>query len=746
MGEQRVDQGAARVARRRMDHEAGGLVEHEQVLVLEHDVERARLRLRQRRPRLGQAHRVALTRFDPARSLGYHRIVAPDLACLDQVLEARARQLRPAARQKLVEALAGIVGAGGRGQGAAHARRLAWTTFRALLKVFVDRRRHRAARRHDPARGADRAARGRPMIRSCSRTPQALSPAGGRADRAGGGRRPPSGPARQRRGGRAVPRRGRSRDRGAPQPVARPSRVGAGPAMAARPRDHEVTIEAIGARGDGVARLGAARVFVPLTLPGDRLRVRIAGRRGDGLVGEPVEWLEQAPRAEPPCPHFGACGGCQLQHVPPAQYARMEAPAGRGGARPTRAGGHPGRAAGRHGSRAHAGAPASRSSAGARRSASASGSEPDIGVIALGACPVLVPQLVALLPPLRRAARAGSTWRGPAASSRRPRARAASICRSSRRMRRAWPIARRSPRSPRRRTWPASPGARMPRRRPSRSCSGARRRSHSARSQVELPPGAFLQASEAAEAAIRDAVDDGDRRRRGASPTCSPAAARSACRSPRPGARCMRSSATRPCSRRCEQAARRAGLGGARHDRTARSAARAARRRRARPLRCARGRSAARRRSGAGRGARRVAAWRASRWSPATRRPSRATPGSSSTAAGAASGSGRSTPFCGRAGSSWWARSTAPTAHGDAERTQAELRLTRPRLRPRWYSGSCCRSLYPPAPRFGFVPPVRDPARWRGIGRRARTSSPSRRRKPRGPFAPALIRRRGAFT
>jgi 23S rRNA (uracil1939-C5)-methyltransferase len=53
--------------------------------------------------------------------------------------------------------------------------------------------------------------------------------------------------------------------------------------------EHEVVIEAIGARGDGVARLGGTRVFVPFTLPGDRLRVRIAGRRGDGLVGEPVE-------------------------------------------------------------------------------------------------------------------------------------------------------------------------------------------------------------------------------------------------------------------------------------------------------------------------------------------------------------------------------------------------------------------------------------------------------------------------
>jgi 23S rRNA (uracil1939-C5)-methyltransferase len=82
----------------------------------------------------------------------------------------------------------------------------------------------------------------------------------------------------------------------------------------------EVTIQSIGARGDGIATLGGAKLFVPLTVPGDRLYVRIIGRRGNDLVGAPVEWIAPAARAAPPCPHFGDCGGCQLQHLAPAQY------------------------------------------------------------------------------------------------------------------------------------------------------------------------------------------------------------------------------------------------------------------------------------------------------------------------------------------------------------------------------------------------------------------------------------------
>ncbi len=128
--------------------------------------------------------------------------------------------------------------------------------------------------------------------------------------------------------------------------------------------------------------------------------------------------------------------------------------------------------------------------------------------------------------------------------------------------------------------------------------------------QVELPPGGFLQASEAAEVAIRRAVDEaiGDAKRiadlfAGCGTLSLPLAA---------AGRMVHALERDPAMlATLEQAAARWARG-ARHDRTARSAAHAAGRRRARALRCARGRSAARRCPSAGRSACGVAS-RASR-------------------------------------------------------------------------------------------------------------------------------------
>ena len=80
-------------------------------------------------------------------------------------------------------------------------------------------------------------------------------------------------------------------------------------------------VECIGVRGDGVAHCEGERIFLPFTLPGDRVRARLGARHGDGSDGEVLSFETQAPRAEPSCPHFCLCGGCALQHVPPDLYA-----------------------------------------------------------------------------------------------------------------------------------------------------------------------------------------------------------------------------------------------------------------------------------------------------------------------------------------------------------------------------------------------------------------------------------------
>ena len=69
----------------------------------------------------------------------------------------------------------------------------------------------------------------------------------------------------------------------------------------------ELTIDGVGGEGDGVAR---GPIFVPFTLPGERVRAEGGGERRDLLeVLEP-----SAQRIDPACQHFFACGGCALQH------------------------------------------------------------------------------------------------------------------------------------------------------------------------------------------------------------------------------------------------------------------------------------------------------------------------------------------------------------------------------------------------------------------------------------------------
>ena len=78
------------------------------------------------------------------------------------------------------------------------------------------------------------------------------------------------------------------------------------------------TISALGHAGDGIADTPDGPLFVPFTVPGDRVRLERSGPERARLV----ELVEPSPdRVAPACTHFGTCGGCALQHVGPGLYA-----------------------------------------------------------------------------------------------------------------------------------------------------------------------------------------------------------------------------------------------------------------------------------------------------------------------------------------------------------------------------------------------------------------------------------------
>lgn len=87
--------------------------------------------------------------------------------------------------------------------------------------------------------------------------------------------------------------------------------------------DHPVPliILGLGARGDGLAVYGGAPIYVAGALPGEHVQAQIVRPVGDGWAADLVAVEEPAAaRIEPPCPHFGTCGGCAVQHFAPANY------------------------------------------------------------------------------------------------------------------------------------------------------------------------------------------------------------------------------------------------------------------------------------------------------------------------------------------------------------------------------------------------------------------------------------------
>ena len=98
-----------------------------------------------------------------------------------------------------------------------------------------------------------------------------------------------------------------------------------------------VEVESLAFGGDAVGRQQAGEgaraaddgrvTFVPLAAPGERVRIRVEREKGKVAWGELLAIERPGPdRVPPPCPLFGACGGCQWQHVTlEAQHAAKRA-------------------------------------------------------------------------------------------------------------------------------------------------------------------------------------------------------------------------------------------------------------------------------------------------------------------------------------------------------------------------------------------------------------------------------------
>ncbi len=85
-------------------------------------------------------------------------------------------------------------------------------------------------------------------------------------------------------------------------------------------KKHEITLNKFIYGGETMGRLPAPddrAVFVPYTLPGEKVRIELTFQKRGFARGKLLEVLEAAPeRIDAKCEHFTDCKGCHYQHIP----------------------------------------------------------------------------------------------------------------------------------------------------------------------------------------------------------------------------------------------------------------------------------------------------------------------------------------------------------------------------------------------------------------------------------------------
>ena len=104
----------------------------------------------------------------------------------------------------------------------------------------------------------------------------------------------------------------------------------------AQPALYTFKVEALSHEGRGIAHYGnepghpadkhGKKVFITGALPGETVQARITqvAKRLEEADCVQVLSAPSLQRVEPPCPHFGVCGGCSVQHLHPDEQIRFK--------------------------------------------------------------------------------------------------------------------------------------------------------------------------------------------------------------------------------------------------------------------------------------------------------------------------------------------------------------------------------------------------------------------------------------
>jgi len=106
-----------------------------------------------------------------------------------------------------------------------------------------------------------------------------------------------------------------------------------------RPAQHPVytfQVESLSHEGRGIAHYGShpdhpadkqgKKVFIRYALPGETVKAQITNVVKRLEEADCLEVLSEAShlRVQPPCPHFGICGGCNMQHIQQDEQIRLK--------------------------------------------------------------------------------------------------------------------------------------------------------------------------------------------------------------------------------------------------------------------------------------------------------------------------------------------------------------------------------------------------------------------------------------